>query len=127
MKHLVFYDSSCGFCNRCVAHLAKADIKRQLYFASLDGELAKAAMIDCIQPHWVLVLVENYLEEKRRFHGGAKAVLRICRLLGGKYALLGLLFYLPEWILNPFYQVVARYRLRYGPYPKVSGDERFLP
>ncbi len=127
MKHLVFYDSRCGFCNRCVARLARIDVKKMFYFASLDGELAKGVMIDSAYPHWALVLAENYLEDKRRFHGGAKAVLRICQLLGGKYALLGLFFYLPEAILNPFYQIVVRYRLRYGPYPKVSGDERFLP
>jgi predicted DCC family thiol-disulfide oxidoreductase YuxK len=127
MKHLVFYDSSCGFCNRCVAHLARLDKKRQFYFASLDGELAKAAMIDRAQPHWALVLVENYFDESRKFHGGAKAVLRICQMLGGRYAILGLFFYLPEWMLNPIYRLVARYRLRYGPYPKVPGDERFLP
>lgn len=127
MKHLVFYDSSCGFCNRCVAYLAKMDRKRQFYFASLDGELAKAVMIDCVYPHWAVVLVENYLKDERRFHGGAKAVLKMCQLVGGKYALLGLLFYLPEWFLNPFYRLVVRYRLRYGPYPKVSHDERFLP
>lgn len=115
MKHLIFYDGVCPLCNRVIRFILQVDKKEIFYFAPLQGETAQKKL-----QQWrlqspdldTLVLLQNYQtpQEKQLVEG--KAALRILWLIGGKYALLGSLSFLPSFLFDCVYRQVARYRFR---------------
>src|ERR1700722_12540294 len=127
MQRIIFYDGTCPMCNRAVRFLLAADQNKQFYFAPLNGETAKRKLKDLHlkNPNLdTLVLLEG---EAILVEG--KAVFRILWLLGGKYALIGWLSFLPSWLFDIMYRIIARYR--YHLFSKKieikKADERFLP
>ena len=138
-KHLVFYDGTCGLCDHVVQFLLKADRHQIFLFAPLQGVTAAELLKnlpESAKEEDSLVLVENYQTENRKnkphYYIMAKAVLRICWLLGGGWFLLGWMFFLPPGLFNIIYRYVARNRKRFFknescllPDPKQRA--RFLP
>jgi predicted DCC family thiol-disulfide oxidoreductase YuxK len=114
LEHVVFYDGECPFCNRSVLFLLSVDKQEIFYFSPLNGETAKDKLqgLHLKNPNLdTLVLLENYQKNEKIFIEG-KAVLRILWLLGGKYALIGWLSFLPSFLFDYVYRIVARYRYR---------------
>ena len=115
VKHLILYDGQCGFCDRSVQFLLKQDHQRIFYFAPLQGTTAQVVLSRIPQGvDWknTLVLIENYED-----HGAVpiyevrgKALFRICWLLGGKWSLVGWMSFLPGWMYNWGYRLVANHR-----------------
>lgn len=134
-QHLVFYDGACGFCDCSVRFLMRIDKKQLFAFAPLQGETA-AKMLTSVHPQYknldTLILIENYWENPK-IYLEAKAVFRICWLLGGGWSLLGLLSFLPSFLMNWGYRLVARNRYLFGlkttscPVPPKGQEKRFLP
>lgn len=134
-KHLVFYDGQCGFCDRTVRFLLDVDDKQQFIFAPLQGSTA-APFIQDLPPALKnadsLILVENYQSDHPQVYILSKAVFRICWLLGGAWTLLGWLCFLPSFLFDWGYRLVAQNRHRLFSkdkctiFPKDYQD-RFLP
>ena len=109
MNHIVFFDGECALCHRAVHFLISADQRQQFLFAPLQGETAEARLKQPV-PLDSLVLLEQGTRELRY----GKAALRICWYLGRWWRLLGLLSFLPSWLADRVYRLVARNRHFFG-------------
>jgi predicted DCC family thiol-disulfide oxidoreductase YuxK len=133
-KHLVFYDGECGFCDCSVKYIMKIDTERLFAFAPLQG-LTANKLLGPLHPQYkrldTLILVEDF-KISPKIYTEAKAVFRICWLVGGLWILPGLLFFLPSFLMDWCYRLVARNRSILGlrttqcPVPK-DQENRFLP
>ena len=132
MKHVIFYDGECPLCNRAVRFVLSVDRDQKFYFAPLKGKTAenKLSHFFLKNPELdTLVLLQNYetTDEKLLIEG--KGALRILWLLGSKYAWAGWLSFLPSFLFDPFYRLIARYRFKLfsGRTPITQPSNRFLP
>jgi len=136
MKHLVFFDGTCGLCDRIVLCLYHSDSQKNFGFAPLEGETAKDVLKD-LPPEQKsadsMVLIENYKQPDQRILILGKAGLRTAWLLGGWWRLLGIFYFVvPAFITDFFYGIVARNRHRFFSQkeciiPPREDKERFLP
>jgi len=118
---IIFYDGTCPLCNRAVRFILAADKKEQFYFAPLEGETAANKLKKIYNTLVLYKDPEHILTE-------GKAVLRICWLIGGKYALIGWLSFLPAFLFNLIYRVIAKYRFRlFSKKASIEKTDRFLP
>lgn len=98
MTHTIYYDGECAFCNRIVHFVSKHDKHNRFVYKPLQ-ELPGADLS-------TVILVE---ESGRQLLRG-KAGLRILWLLGGLWRIPGVLSYLPNWLADPVYRLVASHR-----------------
>lgn len=103
-------------------------------YAPLEGEFAKVQLQDRPDLLYALdtmVLLEHYRHPKGQLLLKGKALLRICWYLGGMWALLGLLSFLPTFPFDLLYRIIVKNRYRLFKFGKVSLEEsmkeRFLP
>jgi predicted DCC family thiol-disulfide oxidoreductase YuxK len=133
-RHLVFYDGECGLCDQAVQFILKADTAALFAFAPLQGETA-AHYIAHLPAHLKnvdsLILVENYKSNAPKTFVLAQGALRIAWLLGGVWKLVGWLSFLPSFLFDWIYQLVAKNRYRlFGQacmVPPPNQRDRFLP
>ncbi len=124
-EHLVFYDGECGLCDRCVDFLLKVDTSQKFVFASLQGEVAKR-FFDEPPSLDTIIVIESYATAPEIYQYG-QAILRICWLLGGLWSLIGLASFLPSFLYNWVYRLVAKNRDKMKPCRLVNRDpSRFL-
>lgn len=117
---LVLYDGQCGLCNRSVRWLIDHD-DGQLRYAPLQGPTAAAARARHANIPETLESV--VLVEGGRAHLRSKAFLHVSRHLGWPWRAGYAFRWLPAFVLDPLYRVVAHYRYRwFGRY-----DECRLP
>lgn len=130
MKHLVFYDGTCGLCDHVVQFLLKYDQKKEFAFAPLQGKTADQ-LLQGISRDDSLVLIENYKTMDKKMYLFGQGALRILWLLGGGFCLLGWLSFLPPFLYNWGYTLIAKNRYRlFGQtclIPDPKQKERFLP
>lgn len=130
MKHLIFYDDQCGFCQSCVHQILKWDRRELFCFASLSGMTAYELLQgehEGYRHQNSLVLIENHEGSHPRYYLRAKAVFRILWLIGGFFKLFGILSFLPRVLIDPFYRLIASQRSRFGTLkPEEKSSKRFL-
>ncbi len=135
LSHLVFYDGTCGLCDRIVQILLKIDEHQRFVFAPLQGQTADKYLQN-LPPEFKnvdsLILIENYRSSQPKTYVLAKGALRIAWLLGGVWVFVGWLSFLPAFLFNWAYRLVARNRHRFFPQtecllPQPNQRERFLP
>ncbi|HZJ14791.1 MAG TPA: DCC1-like thiol-disulfide oxidoreductase family protein [Chthoniobacteraceae bacterium] len=106
----MFFDGVCGMCNAFVSLVLRIDRKQTFLFAPLQGSTAR----DLLPPladdarEWSMI----YVDEAGP-HDQSDASLEVYRRLGGIWQLLSLLRYIPRFIRNPVYRVIARNRYRW--------------
>lgn len=124
MRRIIFFDGPCPFCNWVVHFLMNVDHKKIFWFASLQGKTAQTLP----KNQDSLILLEESSEGHKLFFE-AKAVMRIFWLLGGKFRLLGWMYILPGFLINPCYRFVARNRYRLFSFDKSKelDESRLLP
>ncbi len=134
MKRVVFYDGQCGLCDRVVQFLLKADPKGLFLFAPLQGETAEKKLQQLpkeIRTADTLILIENYDSPEEVVYIYGKAAFKILWALGGFWAIPGLLSFLPGFMYDWIYRLVARNRKRlFGEacmIPPSEEKNRFLP
>jgi predicted DCC family thiol-disulfide oxidoreductase YuxK len=132
--HLVFYDGQCGLCDAIVHYLIEVDKKKCFHFAPLQGKTA-AQLLSALPQRFrqvdSLILIENYQSPNRRIFLFGKGALRICWLLGNVWGIIGALSFLPGFLYNWIYRLVARQRYRWSAAackpPLPFNRDRFLP
>ena len=129
--HVIFYDGECPLCHRAVRFVLAADRKKQFYFAPLKGETAKKELSELRLENPdldTLVLLQNYQSGDKKIEIEGRGALRILWLLGGKYALVGWLSFLPSVLFDAVYRLIARYRFHLfsTKVDLLHRDERFL-
>lgn len=134
-KHLVFYDGVCGLCDHAVQFILFHDSKALFDFAPLQGqtasEMLKSLPAD-IRNADSLILIENYKSADPHIYIYGKGAFRILWLLGGLWTLPGSISWLPSWLYDWGYRLVARNRHRLFSsdscvIPPPDKQQRFLP
>ncbi|MEX1012436.1 MAG: DUF393 domain-containing protein [Waddliaceae bacterium] len=131
-KHLVFYDGRCGLCDRTVQFLLSRDKNKQFLFAPLQGKTAEEYRFPPeVKSADSLILIENYGSDEHMYLF-AKAAFRIFWHLGGAFRIVGWLGFLPGFLFNWGYHLIAR--VRYQIFGKVvckipdpDFKDQFLP
>jgi len=109
---IVFYDGECGFCNRSVHFILKRNNKSPLlYFASLQSDFTRNFFNQRNEPLpdiSSLVFFENNI-----FFYKSEGAMRIAKYLKG-YKWLWYLRFIPRFIRDSVYSLIARYRHKLG-------------
>ena len=129
-ENVILFDGICVLCGGAVASLIKIDRKKKLKFSQLQGAFAKEAQV-LRRPHSgesVVFLSDGFVYER------AEAALQILKKLGGVYQLFAIvLWIIPLFILNLFYDLIAHNRYRiFGKneiclIPNAKIKDRFIP
>lgn len=134
-KHLVFYDGECGFCDCSVQFVIKQDSKEFFDFAPLQGSTA-VKMLNALPPEMKnkdsLILIENYKTSNPQYFILGKGAFRICWLLGGFLSVPGSISFLPSFLYDWGYRLVAKNRTHIIKniscvVPSKNNQHRFLP
>ncbi|MBP9682614.1 MAG: DUF393 domain-containing protein, partial [Bacteriovorax sp.] len=103
---ILFYDSSCGLCHWAVMFLLKRDKFKKLKFAPLFGETYQVKVkMDLLNSPDSVVF---YNDEKLFFK--SSAIIHVMIALGGVNVFAGLLFLVPRYIRDFFYDQIAKRR-----------------
>lgn len=134
--HLVLYDGECGVCSRIVRWLLDADRRGLLRFAPLQGATAAALRQrwPAIPPDLDSIIYVDRSSGVEDVSWRADAFLRICRLLGGPWRVVGAIGeWLPRSLADAAYDAFARRRHLLGRPPDTCAlrspmeRARFLP
>ena len=126
-KYIILYDGDCGLCNRSVRFILKHERNQHLQFTSLQSSFSKKVFSD--------FNLKNDFDESILFYrdgklfSKSKAVLRIVPFLKWYFYPLLIIWLIPNYIRDMFYDLIARNRKRFSiickiPDPKYS--KRFL-
>lgn len=127
---IVLYDGECGLCNRSVKFLIKRD-GGQLYYAPLQGETAAALREQ--HPEIPKTLESVVLVEDGKVRLRSKAFLYGAKFLTAPWRWAYYLRWLPAFLLDLGYRVIARVRYRvWGKYdtcqlPTTDERAKLLP
>lgn len=115
MKHnehpVVLFDGYCRLCHASVRFLRRYDHKRLFRFATLNSKFARSLDLPEVDGNSVLLFYQGKLQHR------STAVLDILRLLGGGWRILALFRFLPLFLRDGVYNMVARIRYRvFGKY-----------
>lgn len=128
-RPVLFFDGVCGLCNRLVDGALRQDQSRNLRYAPLQGETAKARLSASLTESLdTLVFVDD-----RGIATRSKAVLRLLETLGGIWRLSAVFRLIPTPLLDALYNLVARNRTRWFGQretcrlPTPDEAEQFLP
>jgi predicted DCC family thiol-disulfide oxidoreductase YuxK len=129
--HVIFYDGVCAMCNGIVKGMLRIDREGRFRFAPLQGETAERARE--LHPDFP---TENetvvYLRRGEVFVRSRAAALAMAEM-PYPAKMLSWLRFVPRWLADFFYQLVARSRYRvFGKYdqcplPPAEARVRFLP
>jgi predicted DCC family thiol-disulfide oxidoreductase YuxK len=106
---IVLYDGECGLCHRSVKFLIKRD-GGQLWYAPLQGETA--AQLRARHPQIPTTLESVVLVDSDRVHLRSKAFLYVAKYLTRPWRWAYHLRWLPAFLLDLGYRVIARIRYR---------------
>lgn len=130
-KHLLFYDGSCGLCDHAVQFVLERDKSGLFAFAPLQGETVQT-YFNKPPGEDSLILIEDFKLPKSKRYLFGKGAFRILWLLGGPWALLGVMNFLPASLYDWAYRLVAKNRHRIFRkdscrLPAPQDKSRFLP
>jgi predicted DCC family thiol-disulfide oxidoreductase YuxK len=113
---VVFYDGTCGLCNRFVQFVLQRDHAGRVRFAPLQGELARQTLtargrnpedLDTVY------VIADWGTPRERVLDRSRAVLHTVRQLGGGWGMLARIASLvPSPLANVIYRLVASTRYR---------------
>jgi predicted DCC family thiol-disulfide oxidoreductase YuxK len=112
---LILYDGVCGLCNAFVNFLLRHDDQDRFRFAALQSELGREVVErNGGDPNEVstVYFVEGVGSDAEAVRTRGKAALYAVDQLGGAWRILALLRFLPAFLLNIGYRLVARFRYR---------------
>ena len=127
---IIFFDGVCGLCNRLVNMVLRLDKKQSIYFATLQGETAREMLPPLPEDprEWSMVYWDGDV-----MHLESDATFTLYRELGGMLGALAVFRWIPRFVRNPVYRLVARMRYRwFGKeescrVPTEEEQARFLP
>ena len=107
LQRVIFFDGVCGLCNAWVDFILKRDRAGIFSFAPLQGNYAKEMEPEASENLNTMI----YLASGQRYYRTG-AILRILRDLGGIWCLAWVFWFVPFFIRDFFYGLIARNRYR---------------
>ena len=108
---VVLFDGVCNLCVSSVQFIIKHDSKKQFRFASLQSNFGKAIMQEAA------VSENNYnsfiLLEHGKIFTISTAALKVAKQLSGGWKLLYLFIFIPAFIRDPIYSIIANNRYKW--------------
>lgn len=126
MNLILFFDSECLFCRKWIEKIKNLDKNKKLYFAPLNGITASKVFGENLQA----LKKENTLIyfDGINYFLRSKAIFLAC---GAACKPLSILRFLPTFVFDPIYRMIAKQRYRLGCHYRIealpSDDNRFLP
>jgi len=126
-KNIILYDGECGLCNRSVQFILKHERNQNLQFTSLQSSFSKKIFSD--------FNIKTDFDESILFYrdgklvSKSKAVLRIIPFLKWYFYPFLVIWLIPNFIRDMFYDFVARNRKRFSKVcklPNPNQSNRFL-
>ncbi len=129
-KPIIFFDGVCAMCNAFVDIIIRIDHRQVFLFAPIQGTTAQELLPPMSEnpKEWSMV----YLDESGIYQQ-SDASLAVYKRVGGIWGVLGWLRFIPRFIRDPVYRVIANNRYRwFGKketcrIPTPQERERFLP
>jgi predicted DCC family thiol-disulfide oxidoreductase YuxK len=126
-KNIILYDGDCGLCNRSVQFILKHERNQNLQFTSLQSSFSKKIFSE-------LDIKTDFDESILFYRDGklvskSKAVLRIIPFLKWYFYPFLVIWLIPNFIRDMFYDFVARNRKRFSKVcklPNPNQSNRFL-
>ena len=108
-KHIILFDGECNFCSFWVKFVIKRDKKDIFRFASLQSEVGGKLLAEYQHSKKLdtVVLIrgnKSFIKSTAAFH--------ILKTLGGGISIFYYLIFIPAFIRDFFYDVMAKYRFR---------------
>ena len=124
---ILLYDGDCLFCSHSVNFIMKRDKTGHFKFASLQSAVGR----NLIEKNVTTALPDSLiLFDAKGIHYKSRAALKVCKKLNGFWKLFSILLILPAFILDPFYDFIARHRKKIIKHsctiPKKEFKDRFL-
>ena len=107
LQRVIFFDGVCGLCNAWVDFILKRDRAGIFSFAPLQGNYAKEMEPEASKNLNTMI----YLVSGQRYYRTG-AILRILRDLGGIWYLAWVFWFIPFFIRDFLYGLIARNRYR---------------
>ena len=107
LQRVIFFDGVCGLCNAWVDFILKRDRAGIFSFAPLQGNYAKEMEPEASKNLNTMI----YLASGQRYYRTG-AILRILRDLGGIWYLAWVFWFVPFFIRDFLYGLIARNRYR---------------
>lgn len=128
---VVYFDGVCNLCSGTVQFILKHDRKKQLRFASLQGETGQRMLLE----HNLTDKQVNsfILEENNTIYTHSTGALRVFRWMGSPWSLLYAFIIVPAFLRNAAYDLIARNRYTWFGrrkdcwMPRPAWVNRFLP
>jgi predicted DCC family thiol-disulfide oxidoreductase YuxK len=115
-RDLVLYDGVCGLCNAAVQFVLLRDEAGTFDFASLQSATGQSWLVRTARSLTdldTMIVVANYRSDTPQLLSRARAALYIARRLGFPWRLAAAAAILPDALLNPLYDFIARRRYRW--------------
>ena len=107
LQRVIFFDGVCGLCNAWIDFILKRDRAGIFSFAPLQGNYAKEMEPEASENLKTMIY---HASGQRYYRTGA--ILRILRDLGGIWCLAWVFWFVPFFIRDFFYGLIARNRYR---------------
>lgn len=108
---IVFFDGVCNLCSASVQFLIRHDRKQQLRYASLQSPFANVTLHPFhLKPG---ALTSIIFLDGDRCYTHSDAVIELTKYLDGGYRLLYIFRFVPRFIRDFFYKIVAKNRYRF--------------
>jgi predicted DCC family thiol-disulfide oxidoreductase YuxK len=129
--HVLFYDGVCAMCNGIVKTMLRVDGRHVFHFAPLQGETAELAQE--LHPEFPREIETLVYVRRGEVFLRSRAVALAMQELPYPTKALSWFRFLPVWLTDFFYGIVARTRYRvfgkydHCPLPPAEVRARFLP
>lgn len=129
-SRILFFDGVCALCSASVNFIMDHDPQGKIAFAPLQSKLGQVLLARLGMP--TTELSTMVFEDEGKAYLKSDAFLQILSYLNGAWPLLRVFRYVPAFIRNAVYDIVAKYRYRwFGRYatcrlPQPGQEKRFL-
>ena len=110
-RHILFYDGTCGICSRSVRFILKNESDERINFAALQSDFSIEFLrnFDIESSN----LTTLYFYSKGNVYSKSRAILALIPFLKWYYSFFYLGFLIPRFILDFFYDILAKNRKRF--------------
>ena len=109
--HLILFDGVCNFCNHWVQFVLQRNSSGTLRFGTLQGKTAHLLLPQYgLRPDALSSVV--FISNGKAFTSST-AVLQICKHLDGGWKLLWVFIWVPRFLRDALYNMIARHRYQW--------------